>query len=602
MRVVDAIAEWFEVAGVKHYFGYAGGAVWPFMDALVDHPDIEGIQAKHESHAVHMADVYYRTTGHLSPVLVTKGPGLLNCVGAVASAMHDPSALMIIAGAGSTHLHGKGGMQEIYYKGFEDAVNVLRPVTKGTWLLNRPDTAVDVFNQAYKVAVSGKPGPVFVQVPFDVQLAEVFGTPEAPSTRIASSRQRADADSIARAAELLRTAERPVIVAGGGCQRSAGAAEALRELAELVDVPVATTLTAKGILPESHRLSLGPVGRSGTDAAAETTRSADVVIAIGARFSDNHTSNWRKGLVYDVPVTKIVQVNIDDSEIGRNYPVEVGIVADATSFINDLVAALRHTDLASPARTAWLERVEAWKQTWQDKIQPVITASTSPIHPARLTHEVGAAVAEHNARVLIDIGDVVQYAEPYLPIEAPDAWHISPGMAEMGWAASGVLGAVAADPERPAIVLTGDGAFNMVSQILATAVEYQLPAVWVVLNNYELGIERKGSDVAYHRQHPWTRFVRKDTGEPYNPDYVRLAEANGASGIRITAADDFAPALRKAIESRSPYVLDVQIDTTVPTFFTAGIDRAYPAQWAGSYPLHSSLSLNDPERESREDA
>ena len=595
MRVVDAIAEWLEIAGVKHYFGYAGGAVWPFMDALIDHPGMQGIQAKHESHAVHMADIYYRTTGTIAPVLVTKGPGLLNCVGGIASAMHDPAAVMVIAGAGSTHLYGKGGMQEIYYKGFEDAVNVLRPVTKGTWLLTRPDTAIDIFNQAYKVAVSGKPGPVFVQMPFDIQLAEVYGTPEAPSTRISSSRQRADADSIARTAELLRTAQRPVIVAGGGCQRSAGAAKALRELAELVQVPVATTLTAKGILPESHPLSVGPVGRSGSDAAAEVTRNADVVVAIGARFSDNHTSNWRKGLVYDVPATKIVQVNIDDYEIGRNYPVEIGVVADAATFMTDLTAALGGGDAGQAHRRAWLEQVANWKRGWAEKIQPAITAPTSPIHPARLTHEVGQAIAEAHGRVFVDIGDVVQYAEPYLHVDSPDSWHISPGMAEMGWASSGVLGALVADPSRPAIVLTGDGAFNMTSQILATAVEYQLPAVWVVLNNYELGIERKGSDVAYHRQHPWTRFVRKDTGEAYNPDYVMLAEANGACGIRVTSAEEFAPALRKAINSRTPYVLDVQIDTTVPTFFTTGIDRAYPAQWNGSYPQHSSLSLTRPE-------
>jgi acetolactate synthase-1/2/3 large subunit len=593
MRVVDAISDWFEVAGIKHYFGYAGGAIWPFMDALVDHPDIEGIQSKHESHAVHMADIYYRTTGKIAPVIVTKGPGLLNCVGGIASAMHDPVAMLVIAGAGSTHLYGKGGMQEIYYKGFEDAVNILRPVTKGTWLLARPDTAIDVLNQAYKTAISGRPGPVFVQVPFDIQMAEIFGTPEAPSTRISASRPRADADSIAHTADLLRNAQRPVIVAGGGCQRSKGADASLLRLAEATGIPVATTLTAKGILPESHPLSLGPVGRSGSDAAAATTRNADVVVAIGARFSDNHTSNWRNGLVYDAPKTKIVQVNIDDSEIGRNYPVEVGIVADAATFIDDLAAALG--DLPPQAPADWRSQVDGWKKTWQDKIAPAIRASTSPIHPARLTHEVGLAMADHHARVFVDIGDVVQYAEPYLQVESADSWHISPGMAEMSWAASGLLGALVADPNRPAIALTGDGAFNMCSQILATAVEYQLPGVWVVLNNYELGIERKGSDVAYHRQHPWTRFVRKDTGEPYNPDYVALAEANGATGIKITSAEAFAPALRTALESRQPYVLDVRIDTTVPTFFTEGIDRAYPANWSGSYPQHSSFSLTRPE-------
>jgi acetolactate synthase-1/2/3 large subunit len=592
MRVVDAIAEWFESAGFTHYFGYAGGAMWPFLDALIDHPELEGIQAKHESHAVHMADAYYRTTGRVAPVLVTKGPGLLNCVGAVASAMHDPSALMVFAGAGSTHLMGKGGMQELYYNGFEDAVSVLRPVTKGSWLLMRPDTVIDVLNQAYKTATTGRPGPVFIQIPFDVQLAPVEGTPEPPSARHVSARPRADGAAVRRSADLLREAERPVIVAGGGCKQSPGAAALVRQLAEATRTPVATTLTAKGVFPESHELSLGPVGRSGTDAAAATTRNADVVVALGARFSDNHTSNWRRKLVYDVPRTKIIQVNLDPEEIGRNYPVEVGVVADAGSFVEDLIADLGGSAAASARRhDQWLAEVGGWKQAWQDKIADILTAQGSPIHPGRLVYETGEALAEVNGRVFVDVGDVIQYAEPYMRIDAPDAWHINAGMAEMGWASSGVLGAVAADPSRPAIALTGDGAFNMVSGILATAVEYQLPAVWVVLNNHELGIERKGSDVAYHRAHPWTRFVRKDTGEPYNPDYCLLAAANGAEGVRVEKADEFAPALARALASGRPWVIDVAIDQSIPTFFTEGIDRAYPAVWEKSYPQYSSLTL-----------
>lgn len=591
MRVVDAVAEWFESAGFTHYFGYNGGALWPLLDALIDHPELEGIQAKHESHAVHMADVYYRTTGRIAPVLVSKGPGLLNAVGGVASAMHDPAALMVFTGAGSTHVMGKGGMQELYYNGFEDAVSVFRPVTKGAWILWRPDTVIDTLNQAYATAVTGKPGPVFIQLPFDIQLAPVEGSPEPPTRRLASARPRADAAAIERSAELLRGAQRPVIVAGGGTKLSPGSPALLKTLAESARIPVATTLTAKGVFPESHELSLGVVGRSGTDSAASATRNADVIVAVGARFSDNHTAMWRSKLVYDIPHTKIVHVNVDASEIGRNFPAEVGAVADAGSFLEDLTAALGPAGGGS--YEAWLAEVAGWKRTWTDKIRDVITAQASPIHPARLVYEAGEAVAEVNGRVLVDVGDTIQYAEPYLRVDSPDAWYINSGMAEMGWASSGVLGAVVADPSRPAVVLTGDGAFNMVSGVLATAVEYQLPAVWVVLNNHELGIERKGSAKAFERVHPWARFVRKDTGEPYNPDYTLLAEANGARGVRIEKADEFAPALAHAIRSRQPWVIDVAIDTTVPTFFTEGIDRAYPADWGKSYPLYSSMALPD---------
>lgn len=590
MRVVDAIAQWFDESGVTTYFGYAGGAVWPFMDALVDHPDIEGIQAKHESHAVHMADVYYRATGRVAPVIVTKGPGLLNTVGAVASAMHDSSAVVVICGAGSTHLLGKGGMQEIYYKGFEDAVSVFRPITKGAWMVVRPDTVIDVLNVAYKTAVEGRPGPVLVQVPFDVQLAEVepaLEKLETPASRVPASGARPNAAAMDEVVRLLERAERPVLVAGGGCRLSRNAADSLRNLVEQLQIPVATSLTAKGVLPEDHPLSLGCVGRSGTDSAAVATRRADLIIAVGARFSDNHTSNWRRGLIYDFPRTHLVHVDADSHEIGRNYPVDVGIVADAAAFLDDLAAM---SSALGGRWRIWLDELDGARNAWREKISSVLHSPADPIHPGRLSYEVGEALAP-DGRVLVDVGDIIQYAEPYMTIRRPDSWYINAGMAEMSWAATGILGAVAAAPERPAVVLTGDGAFNMCSQVLATAVEYQLPAVWVIINNHELGIERKGAEKAFNRNHPWTRFVRKDTGEPYNPDYALLAQANGALGERVESADDFAVVLKRALASRQPYVIDVPIDLTVPTFFTEGIDRAYPANWSGSYPQHSSLRV-----------
>ena len=265
MRVVDAIATWMEGVGVRHYFGYAGGAIWPFLDALIDHPNMDGIQAKVEQNAVHAADIYYRSSGRIAPVIVTKGPGLLNCVGGLATAMHDTSAVMVIAGAGSTHFYGKAGMQEIYYKGYEDAVNVFRPVVKGTWLVVRPDQVIDALNQAYKTALSGRPGPVFVQVPYDIQLAQVEGEIELPPERMVTSRLRADADSVAKTADLIATAKRPLVLAGGGVVRSEGGAAALKAFVERHDLPFTTTLTAKGIIDEQHPQSLGPVGRSGTD-------------------------------------------------------------------------------------------------------------------------------------------------------------------------------------------------------------------------------------------------------------------------------------------------------------------------------------------------
>nr|MDT0660951.1 thiamine pyrophosphate-binding protein [Micromonospora sp. DSM 115978] len=587
MRTVDAIAEWLEAAGMTHYYGYAGGAVWPLLDGLVDRPNLVGVQAKHESHAVHQADIHFRLTGQVAPVIVTKGPGLLNCVGGAASAMHDAIPMLILAGSGPTHFIGKGGMQELFYAGFDDAVQVFRPISKGAWLCVRPDTVIDTLNHALRVATSGRPGPVFVQLPLDVQLSEVEGEVEPPTARSVRQRTRADRTDIAEAARLLAQAQRPLILAGGGLARSTGGAAALRALAEQRGVPVMTSLPAKGLLPEDHDLALGCVGRSGTECAARAAREADLVIAVGARFSDNHTSNWRKGAIYDVPRTKIVQVNVDAEEIGRNYPVELGLVSDGAAFLDDLLAA---STGAADAYRPWVDTVSGYRDEWRAEIAPILTAPTSPIHQARLCHEVGEALRDRG-HVFIDIGDIIQYAEPYMTVRRPGTWHISPGMAEMGWAAQGAHATGLVQPGEPAIVLVGDGAFMMGPQAVATAVEYGTPVVWVIINNLELGIERKGAMGKFGRSHPWYSFTIQATGEPYTPDFAAMARSFGGEGVRIEDADQFAPALQKAIESGRPTVLDVAVDLTTASYFTKGLDRAYPDTWGRSYPAYGGLKV-----------
>jgi acetolactate synthase I/II/III large subunit len=588
MRVTDAIGDWFAARGIQHYFGYAGSAALAMLDGLVEHPEIEGIQPKHESHAVHMASAYFRMTGRLAPVIVTKGPGTLNCVSAMATAMQDTSAVMLIAAGGPTHHLGKS-FQELTKNGFEDVVSVFRPLVKKAWFQVRPDTVLDTFNQAYKIALSGRPGPVFIYLPLDILLADVEVQTQVQAPRGVTSRSRPDEESIDATVKLLAEAERPLLVAGGGVALSRGGSQALETLAEQLDIPVATTLTAKGVISEEHRLSLGPVGRSGSRAAAEASRQADVVLAIGARFSDQHTSNWRAGKIYDVPRTKIVQVDVDVDEIGRTYPVEVGILADAASVMHDLRAAAQGAGLAS-RWSPWLSEVTGLKQAWEADLATLFASDAAPMHPGRVMREVGEAIAT-TGRVFIDIGDSISYAEGYMKIRRPGSWYIMPAFAEMGSASTGVLGAVVADPTQPAIAVTGDGAFNMTSHILGAAVEYDLPAIWVVINNGELGIERKASETLFNRTHPWMHFVRKDTQEPYNPDYLKLAEAYGAEGERVERADELRPALERAIASRRPYVLDVLTDATAASYFTPGVERSYPNSWAETYPQYIDLQI-----------
>lgn len=590
MRTVDAIAEWFEQAGIERYFGYAGAAIWPLLDAFVDKPDIRGIQTKHEAHAVHMADAHFRLTGKLAPVLCTRGPGLLNCPGAVATAMHDSSAVMIIAGCGPTHFFGKGGYQELYYHGSEDAAGVFRPITKGTFMMIRPDLVNDVMNQAFKLATTGRPGPVFIQVPFDVQFAELEGEVQGPQRRGLRSRIRTDNATLRRVVEEIKQAERPLVLAGGGVARSRAAAQFTR-FVEQTRIPGATTLMAKGALNEEHELSLGPLGRSGTNCAVDAAREADLVIAVGARLTDNHTSNWRDGKVYDTERVKFVQVDVDEGEIGRNLAVEVGVLSDADTFLEDLLEMGAADGMLDVDRSGWLERIAGFKRNWEEEIQEALGADGAPIHPARLVHEVGEAVAPHG-RVFIDIGDVIQYAEVYMKARSLDAFQINAGLAQMGWAACALLGALAEDRSRPAVALAGDGAFNMVANILGTAVEADLPGIWVILNNGGLGIEAKGSKNAFGRVHPWVDFKRADTGEEYNPDFVALAEAYGAVGLRASDPAELRDALAQALAGGRPTVIDVAVDRTVPSFFTKGIDRDYPNRWKESYPAYGHMVVS----------
>jgi acetolactate synthase-1/2/3 large subunit len=302
------------------------------------------------------------------------------------------------------------------------------------------------------------------------------------------------------------------------------------------------------------------------------------------RFSDNHSGNWREGIIYNSLKSKIIHVNVDSGEIGRNYPVELGIIADAKTFFQDMTAELRAQGAGALAKREWLDKLAGFKAKWVERVRKELPAGGSPVHPGRIVQEVNSAMPK-GAKLFIDVGDVIQYAEAYAHINEPGSWFINSGMATMGWASCGALGAKVAFPDRAAVILVGDGAFNMVPYTLATAVMHNLPAVWVVLNNYEFNIERKASEALFGRSHDWQKFRKVTTGEPYNPDFVALAKSYGALGERVTDTADVAAAVRRGIASNQPYVIDVLTDPMAKSFFTTGVTRAYPSSWKEPYPF-----------------
>ena len=581
MRVVDAIAQLFVDEGVEDYFGYIGGTIWPFLDALIDKPELRGTQPRHEAAAVQMADTYYRLKHKIAPVIVTKGPGVLNTVCALSNAMHDSSAVVLIAGAGATQFFDRGGFEEVYYHQTEDTTSVFRPIVKRAWLAVRPENTLDIMIRAFKTATTGRPGPVYVQIPWDIQNTEIDYPLPDPSKYEPQGRPRGDIKAVSNAAELLLSAKKPLIVVGGGAMISRAIPEIL-EISRKYGAAIVTSLNAKGAVADTENLSLGQIGRSGSGAANECTREADVILSVGCRFTDWDTVNWRPNVVFNFPPSKLIHIDIDPSEIGRSYPSEIGIVGDAKATLQDLLIAMKsHNEIRS---SEWTNAVQKRKAEWERHLESELQNESIPLHPGRVLKEIRDACPS-NTLFFNDIGDIIQYAQGYFRILEPDTWYINGGMMQMGWAAAAALTGKLVKPDHPCIALLGDGAFMMSNHVVATAVEYDLPATWIIFNNFGPNLERKAQIGLYGRSHPWGSFTRRDGSDSfYNPDFVKMAEACGARGFSAKTPTEVSEAVKNAIKSKSPSVIDVMVDRDAASYFAPGMSRGYPKSWSEMAP------------------
>jgi acetolactate synthase I/II/III large subunit len=346
--------------------------------------------------------------------------------------------------------------------------------------------------------------------------------------------------------------------------RVAGAFEQLRAAAEALDVPVYTSFMGKGALPADHRLHLGVGGVWGEYPATEAARNADVVLALGARFNDLHTGSWIKGYVYNIPPTRLIQVDIDENEIGRNYPVELGIAADAKEFLGKLHAQARARGRQAQTE-GWRREIAAWQAEWRNFCAPFAASREVPIEPRRILAEMNR-ISPPDTVMVDDVGNCQVWSEQYWEVRTPGNHMTAGGFAAMGFGVCGVLGARLARPHSPCVTLCGDGSFMMAPHAVATAVEYDLPAVWVLMNNYAIGTIRDLQRAYLDGRELGTSFVRESTGELWNPDFVQMTEAMGGRGIRIEHPDQFGDAYAEAIRSDRPTVIDVVVnrDTGIP--------------------------------------
>jgi len=530
------------------------------FDALYDTPEIHHILTKHEQAASFMATGYVMAGEKPAATIATTGPGALNLASGLTTAYQGSNPVLAITGQIPTAHFGRGFIQEPTGWGPRtiSQSDVFRAVTKWSVCVPRVEKLPYVLERAYREMVSGRPGPVHVDLPIDIQKSEIEAPIANPRNYTPYSRVRGDGEAIARAAKLFLESSAPSILAGGGAVIS-GASPELLEIAQLVGAPVATTLNGKSVFPEDHVLAIGVVGTYGHQAANTiiTSEQTDVLLAVGCAFSQVSTMDWRT----DFGGKRIIQVDIDPAEVAKNYPTEVGIVGDAKHVLADLVGCAKATlardkKLREELRKRTEERlneIRKLKQRTKYYEEDETYSESVPIKPQRALKEI-RNVLRRDAIVLTDCGNNLSFCERYLQSYIPrtflvDGWHT-----HMGFSVAAAIGAKLARPERQVVDVCGDGSFMMLCKELETAVTYDTAAVWCILDDQALGMIRDLQRFLYEGRH-----IAVDLK---HPDFVRLAEAFGAYGERIDKPDDVGPALKKALESAKPGILDIRVDSS----------------------------------------
>lgn len=563
MNVANIIVKFLESAGVKVAFGYNGHGNWALLDAIEHDSKIRGIKANAEDTAVHMADCYWRMrrSGPLPVVLTTVGPGNMNICAAMANAFYESSAMLILAGAGPSQWIDRGGFEECYRYGPEEFTQVVKPICKKAVMVTRPDTALEVVVRAYKEAISGRPGPVVVQLPFDVQHTEIEFDEIPPAdlwTKI--SQPGPDPSAIGRAIQVIEQSERPLLLVGSGVL-NAGGVDVLLEIAETYQIPVGTTFSGKGAFPENNPLSLGTIDPSGSRHGFKAAQECDVVIAAGVRFQDFNTLGWS---MYQIPgETKLIHIDIDHIELSRNYPADVALISDARLGLEAINQGLANAKLSPDKYEEWRSKIEEWRADWVLEKSDLIGGKSDLISNARILHDAAKVVREVDPKtsVIFDTGNLLLNAPAFYEASSIYLATNNGHFARMGWSCGGALGAKIGNPEHPSVAFIGDGSFMMTGLAISTAVEHDIPCVWVILNNRTIGIERESMEFIYQRS-SFCDMKVMSTGETYSPDYVKMAESMGVKGRKVINPDDFAPALKEALQSGIPFVLDVDVDPT----------------------------------------
>ena len=540
MTGAQAVVASLEAEGVDLVFGYPGGQAIKIYDALYDSVQIKHVLARHEQGAVHEADGYARATGNVGVAIVTSGPGATNTVTGIATAYMDSVPLVVITGQVPRGVIGTDSFQE------SDIVGISMPVVKHSYLLQSTDELTQTFREAFHIAKTGRPGPVLIDIPSDLASERmVFQYPDDVNLPSYKPTYRGNAKQIKQAVARIRRAERPVLYVGGGVV-SSGASEELVRLAELMQIPVVTTLMGKGAFPASHALNLGPVGMHGSKYANLAMTESDLIIAAGARFSDRVTGK----LDEFAPHADVVHIDIDPAEIGKVREVQVPIVGDLKGVLSGIVARLEKEG-ARPVTQDWVERISAWRMRYPF-YHPGVGDDPDDIVPEVVMRKLSGMLDPQASIVVTEVGQHQMWAAQSIDREKPRTFLSSGGLGTMGFGFPAAIGAAIGCPGKQVVCVAGDGSFQMNSQEMATAAVHGVPVKVLIMDNRCLGMVHQWQCLFYQERYSSTLLDAV-------PDFVKLAGAYGWQGERVERPDDLDAALERMLAARGPYLLDVAI-------------------------------------------
>ena len=556
--VAFQLVKFLEARGVEKVFGLCGHTVIGFLDALKE-SKIKFISVRHEQIAAHAADGYSRGKGCRVPgVLLTHlGPGLANATTGVAEAGLNSIPMVVIAGDVPSCYFGRHPHQEVNLHADASQYEIFRPFVKRAWRVDRPELLPEVMDKAFRLAVTGRPGPVLVSVPMDIFSMEIdnrffeqrmHNMPILPKPGL-------DLKTAEDIATLLAEAKNPVLYPGGGVV-SSGAASALTELATFLEIPVLYTLMGKGAIPDDHPLAVGMTGFWGTEFNNSTAMKADVMMAVGTRLSEADCSSWYFGETFDVPPTKLIHIDINQEEIGRNYTTKIGAVCDAKMALDAILDAAKRKYPGGVKRPEKTREIAEAKAAYRATIAEAQKSDQFPMRPERILADL-REVLPRDGFVVADVGWNKNGVGQQFDIYEPGTFVAPGGLATMGYGPSAALGVKVACPDRKVVALIGDGGMGANVSPFATAAVEDIAVVWVVMNNCAFGtiagLERQ------HYDHQFGTLFERD-GKPYSPDFAAIGRAYGIDGFTVERAEDFKPMLEKALASNKPCVIDVRME------------------------------------------